>query len=150
MGRIKRCMVCDLGFPRIGSLTPEMRLQYHENMPHRSKCLECGIFFVSDAHVRYHLRYEHDKTCLHCHFYCDSTYSEIYETYMESSDYERGWNEKNKDVEDSEERLEKLIEELTIEHLDVGHSDFEAEKWCKLIYFPSPMMPKRNLSREVL
>ena len=132
-------MVCDLGFPRIGSLTPEMRLQYHENMAHKSKCLECGIFFVSDARVRYHLRYEHDKTCLHCHFYCDSTYSEIYKTYMESSDYERGWNEKNKDVEDSEERLEKLIEELTIEHLDavqnmatsidIGYTDFE--NWFK-------------------
>ena len=70
---------------------------------------------------------------------------------MESSDYGRGWNEKNKDVEDSEERLEKLIEELTIEHLDAvqniattidaGHSDLEAEKWYKLIYFPSNMMP---------
>ena len=49
---------------------------------------------------------------------------------------------------------------LTIEHLDAvqnmatnidtGYSDFEAEKWCKLIYFPSPMTPKRNLSKKVL
>ena len=37
---------------------------------------------------------------------------------MESSDYERGWNEKNKDVEDSQEGLKKVIEGLTIEHLD--------------------------------
>ena len=34
--------------------------------------------------------------------------------------------------------------------IDIGYTDFEAEKWCKLIYFPSPMMPKRNLSKKVL
>ena len=77
-----------------------------------------------------------------------------------SGEMEKGQNEKKTAVEDTEIGLEKLVEELTIEHLDAvqniattidtGYGDFEAEKWCKLIYFPTPMMPKRNLSRKVL
>ena len=82
---------------------------------------------------------------------------------MESAgneEMEKGRDEKKTVVEDTEVGLEKLVEGLTIEHLDAvqniatsidtGYSDFEAEKWCKLIYFPSPMMPKRNLSKKVL
>ena len=34
--------------------------------------------------------------------------------------------------------------------IDTGYTDFEAEKWCKLLYFPSPMMPERNVSKKVL
>ena len=73
---------------------------------------------------------------------------------MESN--EQSQNEKETVVKVTEVKLEELVEELTIEHLeavqniatsiDTGYSDFKAEKWCKLIYFPSPMMPKRNLS----
>ena len=73
---------------------------------------------------------------------------------------EKDRKEKTKTVEDTEVELEKLVEELTTEHLDVvenfastidiGYEDFEAEKWCKLIYFPSPIMPKRNLSRKLM
>ena len=72
-----------------------------------------------------------------------------------SEEMEKGRNEKKTVVEDTEVGLEKLIEGLTIEHLDAvqniattidtRHSDFEAEKWCKLIYFPSTMMPNRKL-----
>ena len=55
MDRIKRCQTCHIGFPKLGRLKPEMRLENHANIPHESKCLECGGLFVSDAHVRYHL-----------------------------------------------------------------------------------------------
>ena len=63
-------------------------------------------------------------------------------------------------VKETETELEELVEEKINEHLDaveniatsinIGYSDFEAEKWCKLIYFPSPMTPKRNLSQKIL
>ena len=154
----KRCQTCHVGFPKLGSLPSEMRLKNHANTPHRSQCFECGAFFVSDAHVRYHLKYVHDNKCLHCHSYCNSNCSETYGIAMESD--EQGQNEKETVVEETEVGLEKLVEELTIEHLeavqniatsiDTGYNDFEAEKWCKLIYFPSPMTPKRNLSQKVL
>ena len=149
MEKTKRCLTCHVGFPKLGSLTSEMRLLYHANTPHRSQCFECGAFFVSDAHVRYHLKYVHDNKCLHCHSYCNSNCSETYGIAMESD--EQGQNEKENVVKVTEVGLEKLVEGLTIEHLeavqnmatsiDTGYSDFEAEKWCKLIYFPSPMTP---------
>ena len=34
--------------------------------------------------------------------------------------------------------------------IDTGYTDIEAEKWCKLLYFPSPMIPERNVSKKVL
>ena len=155
-------MICDLGFPKVGSLTPEARLQQHENTPHRSRCAECGMDFVSNAHVKFHLRYAHDNKCQHCHSYCDSSCSEYYGLAKESAgskEMEEGRKEKNKAVEDTEIGLEKLVEELTTEHLDtvqnfaatidIGYEDFEAEKWCRLIYFPSPTMPRRSLSSSL-
>ena len=116
MERTKRCLVCDLGFPKLGSLTPEMRLQHHENTLHRSRCFECGIFFVSNAHVKYHLKYVHDNKCLHCHSYCNSNCSETYGIAMESD--EQGQKEKETVVKETEVGLEKLVEGLTIEHLE--------------------------------
>ena len=69
-------------------------------------------------------------------------------------------NDKITIVKETETELEELVEEKINEHLDavqniatsinIGYSDFEAEKWCKLIYFPTPMTPKRNLSQEIL
>ena len=103
--------------------------------------------------MKFHLRYAHDNKCLHCHSYCDSNCSEYYgldKESAESEEMEEGRNEKNKDVEDTEVGLEKLVEEITTEYLDavqnfattihIGYEDFEAEKWCKLIYFPSPII----------
>ena len=113
MERTKRCLVCGLGFPKLGSLTPEMRLQQHENTPHRSRCLECGVFFVSYAHTKYHLRYMHDNKCLHCHSYCDSSCSETYGLATESAgseEMEMGQTEKKTAVEDTEVGLEELVE----------------------------------------
>ena len=163
MDRTKRCLVCGLGFPKVGSLTSEMRLQQHKNTPHRSQCLECGLFFVSDAHVKYHIGYVHDNKCLHCHSYCESNCSEKYGLTIESAgseEMETGQIEKITAVEDAEVGLEELVEGLTTNHLDdvqnmamsiyTGYTDFEAEKWCKLSYFPSPMIPERNVSRKVL
>ena len=59
-------------------------------------------------------------------------------------------------VKETEMELEALIKEKINEHLDaveniatcidIGYSDFEAEKWCKLIYFPSPL----NLSQRIM
>ena len=67
--------------------------------------------------------------------------------------------EKNIIVKDTEIMLERLIGELTAEHLetvqnfaatiDVGYEYFEADTWCRLLYFPSPIMPKRNLSKNL-
>ena len=163
MDRTKKCLECGLGFPRVGSLTPEMRLQQHRNTPHRSQCRECGVFFASDAHVKYLLSYMHDNRCLHCHSYCDNSCSETYALTVEltgSKEMKMGLAEKKTAVEDAEIELEELIERLTINHtdaiqnmatsIDTGYTDFEAEKWCKLLYFPSPMMPERNVSKNVL
>ena len=109
MDRTKKCLECALGFPRVGSLTPEMRLQQHRNTPHRSQCRECGIFFASDAHVKYHLSCVHDNRCLHCHSYCDNSCSETYARTVEltgSKEMEMGLAEKKTAVEDAEIELE--------------------------------------------
>ena len=91
--------------------------------------------------MKYHLRYVHDNKCLHCHSYCDSNCSETYGLAKESAgseEMEMGQNEKKTAVEDTEVGLEKLVEELTTEHLDavqnfattidIGYEDFEAVK----------------------
>ena len=67
--------------------------------------------------------------------------------------------EKNIIVKDTEIMLERLIGELTAGHLetvqnfaatiDVGYEYFEADTWCRLLYFPSPIMPKRTLSKNL-
>ena len=154
MDRIIRCQTCHIGFPKLGRLTPEMRLEIHANTPHESKCLECGAFFVSDAHIKYHLKYVHDNKCLHCHSYYGGDCSETYGRAMETN--EQSQIDKITIVEETETELEELVEEKINEHLDaveniatgidIGYSDFEVEKWCKLIYFPTPMTPKKNLS----
>ena len=33
--------------------------------------------------------------------------------------------------------------------IDVGYEYFEADTWCRLLYFPSPIMPKRTLSKDL-
>ena len=63
-------------------------------------------------------------------------------------------------VEETEAELEELVKEKISEHLDavqniatsidIGYSNFEVEKWCKWIYFPTPMTHQRNLSQEIL
>ena len=162
MEKIRKCVICELGFPKVGSLTPEARLQQHEKIPHRSQCAECGMDFVSSAHVKFHLKYSHDSKCQHCYTYCDSSCSEYYALAKESAGsrvMEESKEDKNSNVRDTEVEPARLVGELTADHvdtiqnfaetLDVGYEDFEAETWCRLIYFPSPTMPKRNLSSSL-
>ena len=59
---------------------------------------------------------------------------------------EKGREEKNETVKDTELELERLTGELTAEHLnivekfaatiDIGYEYFEADTWCRLLYFP--------------
>ena len=43
MDRTKKCFECRLGFPKVGNLTSEARLQEHRKTPHRNQCRECGM-----------------------------------------------------------------------------------------------------------
>ena len=71
-----------------------------------------------------------------------------------------GLAEKKTAIEDTEVELEELVERLTVNHketiqntaarIDTGYSDLEAEQWSKLLYFPFPMMPERNVSKKVM
>ena len=71
---------------------------------------------------------------------------------------EMGLTEKKTAVEDAEMELEALVERMTANHketiqnmaasIDTGYSDPKAEQWSKLLYFPSPMMPERNVSKK--
>ena len=112
MDRIKRCQICHIGSPRLGRLTPEMRLKNHTNIPHKNKCFECGGLFISEAHVHYHLKYVHDTQCLHCHSYCGGDCSETYGRAMETN--EQSQIEKITIVEETEAELKELVEEKLI------------------------------------
>ena len=67
--------------------------------------------------------------------------------------------EKNNDVKLTEEILEKLVKKVTAENLeitqnyaaaiDVGYEHFDTDVWCKILYYPSPIMPKRSLSKNL-
>ena len=139
MDRIKRCQICHIGSPRLGRLTPEMRLKNHTNIPHKNKCFERGGLFISEANVHYHLKYVHDTQCLHCNTYCGGECSETYGRAMATN--EQSQIEKITIVEETEAELEELVKEKINGHLDavqniatsidIGYSDFEAEKWCK-------------------
>ena len=112
MEEIRKCVICELGFPKVGSLTPEIRLQQHERTLHRNRCAECDLVFVSRAHVKFHLRYSHDSKCQHCYSYCDSSCSGFYGLAKEaagSEAMEEEKIEKNITVKDTEVILEKLI-----------------------------------------
>ena len=156
--RIKRCQICHIGFLRLGRLTPEMRLKNNANIPHNSKCFECGGVFISEAHVRFHLKYNHDTHCLHCNTYCGGACSEAYGRAMAMN--KQSQIEKITIVEETEAELEELVREKIDEHLDAvqniansidtGYSNFEVEKCCRWIYFPTPMTHQRMLSQEIL
>ena len=50
-----------------------------------------------------------------------------------------------------------MVKEITVEKvemaqnyataMDVGYEDFETDAWCRMLYFPSPTMPRRSLSK---
>ena len=78
MEKTKKCFDCGIGFPQVGIITPEERLREHEKNPHEVQCKECGVFFISDAHLKYHLGFNHDTKCLDCYSYCERSCSESY------------------------------------------------------------------------
>ena len=65
--------------------------------------------------------------------------------------------DKNSIIKDTETTLEKMVKEITVEKVemaqnyatavDVGYEDFETDAWCRMLYLPSPIMPKRRLSK---
>ena len=73
---------------------------------------------------------------------------------------EMGLAEKKTAIADAETELEDLVEGLTNSRketfqnmatsVDTGYNGPEAEQWSKLLYFPSPMIPEKNVSRDVM
>ena len=119
--------------------------------------------FVSEARVKYHLGFVHDNRCLHCCSYCENSCSETYALTVELAGKEEmkmGLAEKKTAIADAETELEDLVEGLTNSHketfqnmaasVDTGYSGPEAEQWSKLLYFPCPMIPEKNVSRDVI
>ena len=64
-------------------------------------------------------------------------------------------------VEETEVELEELVrKKIGDEHLnavqniassiDTGYGNFEVEKWCRWIYFPTLMTHQKMLSQEIL
>ena len=78
MEEAKKCRECGIGFPRIGIISSEERLNDHEQTPHEVHCKECGTFFVSDVHLKYHLQFNHDARCIDCCSFCERTCLEKY------------------------------------------------------------------------
>ena len=157
--KIKRCHICHIGFLGIGKLTSKIRLENHLNVLHNTKFRECGKNFISEVHLRNHLRYSHDNECMHCNSYCGGTCSEKYGRAMSMD--KRNQVAKINIVEETEVELEELVrEKIGDEHLnavqniasniDTGYSNFEVEKWCRWIYFPTPMTHQKMLSQEIL
>ena len=140
--RIKRCHICHIGFPGLGKLTSEIRLENHINVLHNNKCFECGGIFISEVHLRYHLRYSHDIKCMHCNTYCGGTCSEKYGRAMAMD--KRNQVAKIDMVEETEIELEEVVRKKigdrhlnAIQHIasnnDIGNGDFEIEKLCRWI-----------------
>ena len=163
MEKDKECCKCGIGFPQIGTITSEERLREHEKTPHEVQCRECGTFFVSDVHVKYHLGFNHDTRCVDCYSYCERSCSEKYALKAElagKEEMEMGLAEKKTAIADAEAELEDLVEGLTNSHketfqnmatsVDTGYSGPEAEQWSKLQYFPCPMIPEKDVSRDVM
>ena len=78
MGKVSKCDNCELGFPSIGSLESEARVQRHKKTPHKIPCGECNLVFISRTHLNFHLQYTHDCRCQHCNTLCEGNCSEIY------------------------------------------------------------------------
>ena len=67
--------------------------------------------------------------------------------------------EKNNDVKETEEMLESLVKETIAENLeitqnyaaaiDMGYEPFDTDIWCKILYYPSLIMPKTSLSENL-
>ena len=96
---------------------------------------------------------------MHCNTYCGRACSETYGRAMATN--KQSQIDKINIVEETEVELEELVrEKIGDEHLnavqnivssiDTGYSNFEVEKWCRWIYFPTPMTHQKMLSQEIL
>ena len=112
MGEISKCEKCELGFPSVGSLKSEARLQQHKRTPHRIPCGEYYLVFISMTHVRFHLHYTHDCWCPHCYTFCEGSCSGYYGLATEAAGSEAMEAEemdKNSIIKDTETTLEKWL-----------------------------------------
>ena len=78
MGKVSNCDKCELGFPSIGSLESEARVQRHKKIPHRIPCGKCDSMFISMTHRNFHLYFTHECQCPHCYKFSDGRCSVIY------------------------------------------------------------------------
>ena len=71
-----------------------------------------------------------------------------------------GLAEKSTAIADAEAELIDLVKGLTNSHkktfqnmatsVDTGYDGPEAEQWSKLLYLPYPMMPEKDVSRNIM
>ena len=116
MGKVSKCDKCELGFPSIGSLESEARVQRHEKIPHMIPCGKCDSMFISMTHRNFHLYFTHECQCPHCYKFCDGRCSGLYGVATETAGrkaMEAMKLDKNSAIEDTERMLEKMVEEIT-------------------------------------
>ena len=157
--KVNRCSICQLGFVKIGNLSSEKRLEDHLGTTHSHKCRECNKDFVSEIHLQYHLRYSHDVVCMHCNSYCGDVCSEKFGEAMSMD--RRNEIAKKEVITDTEAELKDVVEKkigdehiYAMEHItgmiDKVYDNIEIAKLCRWIYLPTPMIPPKVLSQEIL
>ena len=162
MEEIQGCYRCGIGFKQVGFLSPEERLEDHEQTPYVIECKECEDYFISDAHLKYHIETFHDARCADCCSFCNRTCTIQYASGTELTGkeaMENGIMERRDAVADAMEDLEYHVGKKTNSHMtifediarrvDVGFSGPEAIQWCRLIYFPIPKMLEKDVSKKV-
>lgn len=162
MEEVRRCYECGIGFKRIGILSPEERLEDHEQTPHLIDCKECENHFISDAHLKYHIETFHDARCADCCSFCNRTCTIQYAAKTELTGeraMENGLADRRDAVGDAMEDLGYLVKKKTKSHMtvfediarrvDVGFSGPEAIQWSRLVYLQFPKMLEKDVSNNV-
>ena len=156
---VNRCSICHLGFVKIGNLSSVKRLKDHLGTIHSHKCRECNKDFVSEIHLQYHLRYSHDVVCMYCDSYCGDMCSEKFAEAMCMD--KQNEVDKKEVITDTEAELTDVVEkridddyihamEYITGMIDKGYDNIEIAKLCRWIYLPTPMIPPKVLSQEIL
>ena len=159
MGKVKKCDECEIRFPSIGSLKTETRVQQHMKAPHMVPCEKCDKMFVSITHKKFHRYFSHEPQCPHCNQLCEGRCSGLYGVAAEKEGrkaMEMMKQESISTIDDTESTVERMVEQITggkveliqnyASYIDMGYVDCESDMWSTLIYYPSPEMPKRNMS----
>ena len=162
MEKVQSCYRCGIGFKRVGFLSPEERLEIHEQTPHSIKCDECEDSFISDAHLKYHIETHHDIRCADCCSFCNKKCSIKYamKTKLTSErTMEEGITERRNAVAAAVGYLEECVKKKTQYHttlvadmarlVDAGFDGPEAIHWSRLIYLPLPKISERTVSNKV-